>query len=299
MLVFLAIKGVTNWFESPYTEKGKPRAYRCIYFPETVVNGKLSAFAHYHKYIELLYMYNGTLELNIDEVSFTVSSGEMLILNSNESHQIKSLTKTREYVCLQFEPEILYSEDPFMSELSNFLRKMFHNDRPRILTKEVLDQSPIPSLIESIKNEWADRKPGCDIIMRSNFIAIFGWIYRYWNQNNDNKETDENGISFVDRVRFYVKKNFVTATEADAAKVCNYSLGYFSRRFNKEFGMSFREYLTKVRVKQSVNLLISTNMSITDCAEYVGFSSSSYFIKKFKEIYGMSPKKYLAEQHDD
>ena len=63
--------------------------------------------------------------------------------------------------------------------------------------------------------------------------------------------------------------------------------------------MSFREYLTNVRVKQAVKFLISNNLSITACAEYVGFSSTSYFIKKFKEYYGKSPKKYLAEKSID
>ncbi len=296
----MAIKGVSNYYESPYAEKGKPRAYRCIYSPNAVCNSKkVITFAHYHKYIELLYMYSGTLGVNIDGEQYTISAGEMIVINSNESHQIKSLTRTREYICLQFEPEILYAEDPFMSNLSNFLQRMFEKDRVRIIGKDIIDQSSIPSLIESIKNEWSDRTPGCDIIMRSNFIGIFGWIYRYWNQDTDNEEIEVESGSFVDKVQFYVKTNYATATESDAARACNFSPGYFSRCFNKVFGMSFREYLTRVRVKQAVNLLISKKMSITACAEHVGFSSSSYFIKKFKEIYGMSPKKYLTEQHGE
>lgn len=295
----MAIKGVPNWFESPYTEKGKPRAYRCIYFPETVVNGKLSAFAHYHKYIELLYMYTGTLSINIDGEYCNVSSGEMVIINSHESHSISSMTRTREYICLQFEPEILYVEDPYMSELSGFLQQMFENKRTRVIDKASIDASPIPTLIEAIKTEWAERKPGCDILMRSHFIGIFGWIYRHWSKSTQSEDELETPGSFVERIRYYVKINYATATEADAAKECNYSLGYFSRKFNKAFGMSFREYLTQVRVKQAVKLLISNNMSISACSEYVGFSSSSYFIKKFKEIYGMSPKKYLTQQTNE
>ena len=296
----MAIEGMTNWYEAPYAENGKPKAFRCIYFPETKVksanSGGVAAYAHYHKFIELLYMYSGTLNVNVDGKMFNVSAGELLIINSNETHMMRSLTGTREYVCLQFEPEILYAEDPSLSEMSDFLQRMFEKNRPRIIEKSAVDASPIPSICRSIIDEWKDRTPGGDLIMRSYFIGIFGWIYRYWRTTEVIEEDSGNSQSFVDKVRYYVKTNYATATEVEAAKRCNYSLGYFSRKFNQMFGMSFREYLTNVRVKQAVKLLISNNLSITACAEYVGFSSTSYFIKKFKEIYGKSPKKYITEQ---
>lgn len=299
----MAIEGMTNWYEAPYAENGKPKAFRCIYFPETKVKVAnevgVAAYAHYHKYIELLYMYSGTLNINVDGKMFNVSAGELIIINSNEAHMIRSLTATREYVCLQFEPEILYAEDPSMSELSDFLQRMFEKDRLRVIDKAAVDDSPIPSLCHSIINEWLERTPGSDLLMRSYFLGIFGWIYRYWRTTEVIDESNSNSHSFVDTVRYYVKTNYATATEAEAAKRCNYSLGYFSRKFNHVFGMSFREYLTNVRVKQAVKLLISNDLSITACAEYVGFSSTSYFIKKFKEYYGKSPKKYLAEKSID
>ncbi len=296
----MAIEGMANWYEKPYAENGKPKAFRCIFFPKIKVIpagfGSVAVCAHYHKYIELLYMYSGTLSINIDGKIFNVTSGELIIINSNESHIIKSLTRSREYVCLQFDPEILYAEDPSMSELSDFLRRMFEKDRPRVINKAAIDDSPIPSLCQSIINEWKERTPGSDLIMRSCFIGVFGWIYRYWSKSEDLEDSNSNSQSFVNKVRNYVKTNYATATEAEAAKRCNYSLGYFSKKFNQVFGISFREYLTNVRIKQAVKLLITNDMSITACAEYVGFSSTSYFIKKFKEIYGRSPKKYITEQ---
>ncbi len=299
----MAIAGMSNFYETPYAENGKPKAFRCIYFPETKVksanSGGVAAYAHYHKYIELIYMYSGTLNVNIDGKMFNVSAGELLVINSNETHMMRSLTGTREYVCLQFDPEILYAEDPSMSEMSDFLQRMFEKDRPRIIDKTAVDDSPIPSLAHSIIAEWQERNPGSDIIMRSCFIGIFGWIYRHWSKTDVIEEATGDSHSFVDTVRYYIKTNYATATEAEAAKRCNYSLGYFSRKFNQVFGMSFREYLTNVRVKQAVKLLISNNLSITACAEYVGFSSSSYFIKKFREFYGKTPKKYLADKAAD
>ncbi len=293
------ITGKPNYYEKPYDENGRPKAHRCIYFPETVVTGNISTFAHYHKYIELLYVYSGSLSLVVDdEAPYTVSAGQMVIINSNESHQLNSLTRTREYVCLQFDPEILYAEDPSMAGLSEFLQTMFSKNRnhARVIDKASLDASPIPQLILSIREEWQERSTGADIIMRAAFIGIFGWVYRIWGSSEKNNDEMISAGGFIDKVRYYVKMHYATTTEADVAKECNYSLGYFSRRFNKSFGMSFREYLTRVRVKQAVKLLITNDLSITACSTYVGFSSTSYFIKKFKEIYGMSPKKYIAEQ---
>ena len=82
----------------------------------------------------------------------------------------------------------------------------------------------------------------------------------------------------------------MTASEKEAAKVCGYSVSYFSKLFNHTFGQSFRDRLLKVRLDHAVKLLLTTDMNITSLSSAAGFSSVSYFIKRFRESYGMSPK---------
>jgi len=67
---------------------------------------------------------------------------------------------------------------------------------------------------------------------------------------------------------------------------------YFSHLFKKEFGVSFSEYLNKVRIEKAKSLLRNTNLLSYEIAEKVGFSDNKYFTQVFKKFAGCSPFKY-------
>lgn len=64
---------------------------------------------------------------------------------------------------------------------------------------------------------------------------------------------------------------------------------YLGQVFQKEMGCPFSQYLNNVRNEVAKNLLLTTNMRISDIACSVGYSNTSYFYKKFKQSYGVSP----------
>lgn len=67
---------------------------------------------------------------------------------------------------------------------------------------------------------------------------------------------------------------------------------YFSVLFKEQTKMTFSEYVTRSRLQKAKNLLMGSNMSVTDIAEAVGYNTSKYFIKLFKEYEGQTPSKY-------
>lgn len=64
-----------------------------------------------------------------------------------------------------------------------------------------------------------------------------------------------------------------------------------SRAFKQEAGLNFVDYVTKVRVDKSKELLLQSDLKINDIAEKVGYNPS-YFIKVFKKSEGMTPRHY-------
>lgn len=78
-------------------------------------------------------------------------------------------------------------------------------------------------------------------------------------------------------------------TLEDVSHVANMSEYYFSRKFKQQYGINFINYLLNVRLEASYKLLMSTNLTITDIAEKVGFNDLAYFSRKFKEKYTYSP----------
>ena len=76
---------------------------------------------------------------------------------------------------------------------------------------------------------------------------------------------------------------------AEVARHCCVSEGHLSRIFHHATGLTFREYLTQVRIEHAKALLMSTGKSVTEIAYDSGFQSLSQFHRVFRKIHGASP----------
>ena len=81
----------------------------------------------------------------------------------------------------------------------------------------------------------------------------------------------------------------------DVAKAVNMSSFYFCKSFKKATGMTFTNYLARVRVEKVKNLLINPHKRISEAAFEAGFQSLSQFNRVFRRIAGQSPKAYCEQ----
>jgi AraC-like DNA-binding protein/ligand-binding sensor protein len=79
------------------------------------------------------------------------------------------------------------------------------------------------------------------------------------------------------------------------AKACNTSTFYFCKMFKKATGINFTDYLSRVRIEKSKNLLLNPNLRVSEIAFEVGFQSLTHFNRVFKKILGQSPTEYRAQ----
>lgn len=76
------------------------------------------------------------------------------------------------------------------------------------------------------------------------------------------------------------------------AKQANMSSSYFGTQFKQVFGSSLSNYLTDYRMDRARELLRSTDMSITEVSDHVGYENIYYFSNVFKKNFGLSPNQY-------
>lgn len=67
---------------------------------------------------------------------------------------------------------------------------------------------------------------------------------------------------------------------------------YLGQIFKKKFGVSFKNYLTALRVEKAAQLLLETDEKVYKVAEQVGYHDIDYFIDRFVEIKGCTPTKF-------
>lgn len=79
------------------------------------------------------------------------------------------------------------------------------------------------------------------------------------------------------------------------AKAVNMSSYYFCKMFKKVAGINFTDYVARVRIEKSKNLLLNPNLRVSEIAFEVGFQSLTHFNRVFKKILGQSPTEYRAQ----
>ena len=79
------------------------------------------------------------------------------------------------------------------------------------------------------------------------------------------------------------------------AKAVNTSTFYFCKMFKKITGINFTDYLSRVRIEKSKNLLLNPNLRVSEIAFEVGFQSLTHFNRVFKKILGQSPTEYRTQ----
>jgi AraC-like DNA-binding protein len=108
---------------------------------------------------------------------------------------------------------------------------------------------------------------------------------------------EENSESpVIARAKEYIRQNQAEELSLGmVAKVVNTSTFYFCKLFKKATGVHFTDYVSRVRIEKSKNLLLNPNLRISEIAYEVGFQSLTHFNRVFKKIIGQSPTEYRSQ----
>jgi len=94
----------------------------------------------------------------------------------------------------------------------------------------------------------------------------------------------------------YIAENFRRPISLNsAAKHLAISAGYLSSVFKRRTNIGFVEYVTKVKIDEAKNLLLSGQYKIYEVSDMVGYEDNGYFIKTFHKITGMTPKEFIKK----
>jgi AraC-like DNA-binding protein len=90
----------------------------------------------------------------------------------------------------------------------------------------------------------------------------------------------------------YINEHYASSlTRQSVAAACYLSANYFSTQFRQEMGICFRDYLIRVRILKSAELLQS-EIPIRDIAFRVGYRSRNRYIINFRQELGCTPSEY-------
>lgn len=110
-------------------------------------------------------------------------------------------------------------------------------------------------------------------------------------------ENGENGKNYVRQALEFIQTHYrEDVSLEDAAEVCGVSSYYLSRQFRMEYGQTFVECLTQVRMNAAMELAAKTRLSVREIAERTGYNNSTYFCRVFKKYTGKTISEYRENQ---
>ncbi len=245
---------------------------------------------HWHDDIEFIAVLRGEMNYNINGEIITVRQNEGVLVNSRQLHYGFSQAKNEcEFICILIHPMMLCISQAFEEK---FVVPLLKNQNT-------------PYIKLSDNAEWKKEIYRCILCMyeqrsiisapleiSSLFLRIWSLIFENTNisvsrqfQNNDFTVL-KNMIGFIQK--FYRNK----ITLKDIAKAGAIGQSKCCKLFEKHIGTTPNAYLIQYRLHQSTWFLKDTDMPITQIADAVGFSGSSYYAEAFRKHYGKSPTEY-------
>jgi two-component system response regulator YesN len=91
----------------------------------------------------------------------------------------------------------------------------------------------------------------------------------------------------IDHIKHHYSES--TLSIEDVARTVCLSTSYFSTIFKNETGITFTDYLIKIRMERAKNLLENTHMKMYEISSMTGYENAAYFSAAFKRYFGKSP----------
>ncbi len=100
-------------------------------------------------------------------------------------------------------------------------------------------------------------------------------------------------LSQISQAKKYIEENYMkNIALEDLGSHLGYNASYFSSIFKKETGISFIEYLSRVRIEKAKELLKEPGLRIQDICLMVGYNDVKYFTRLFYKYTGLKPNEY-------
>lgn len=107
------------------------------------------------------------------------------------------------------------------------------------------------------------------------------YLYQYLHPKN--RPIKNEVLSLPDKINLYIEREFMNdITVQSIANDFYLSREHISRVYKKSFNITVNNKIMQMRILEAKNFLTETQMTITEIALTVGFSTSQYFSKVFK-----------------
>ncbi len=146
---------------------------------------------------------------------------------------------------------------------------------------------PAKVLPENVDGAMLTQRTHDDVLRAAKDMLTRALVYR-------DRNAQSRYSAIIRKACAYIEENYKTPeiTLHDVAGHVALSNNHFCTVFSQEMGVTFIEYLTRLRMEKAKGYLKSTDLRSADIAGQVGYNDPNYFRYLFKKHMGMNPRDY-------
>lgn len=110
--------------------------------------------------------------------------------------------------------------------------------------------------------------------------------------------TTKKADDYVFPIINFIQENYQSITLENLASIFAYSETYLSKLIKKNTGKTFKKIVEEARIADVKRLLLTSNLTLTQISQRVGYFDSSHMTHSFIKAQGISPKKWLEQQNN-
>lgn len=262
--------------EQTYTIRGTAKLLNVA---SAKYGGDWHSVPHTHNHMELFYIVGGKGQFLIEDQLYPVNSNNLVIINPNVTHTEVSLNaQPLEYIVLGIEGiELATSESSC--------------DQFNIL--DHFESVDISGCIRNILREMEQKHPGYEDVCQAYMEILIIRLMRNTALAVPTEPQVVSGNRQCASVKRYIDLHFKEAlTLEQLAEEAHMNKYYLSHAFKREYGTSPINYMITKRIEESKYLLAETDLSMSQIAQLLGFSSLSYFSQVFRRTQSATPMEY-------
>ena len=241
--------------------------------------GDWHSVPHTHNHMELFYIVGGKGQFLIEDQLYPVNASNLVVINPNVTHTEVSLNaQPLEYIVLGVEGIALATRE---------------NANGHFSILDHFESVEISGCLRNILREMEQKNTGYEDVCQAYMEILIIRLMR----NTDLAVSAEPQAISANRqcaaVRRYIDLHFKEALTLEAlAEEAHMNKYYLSHAFKREYGVSPIHYMIGRRIEESKYLLAETDLSMSQIAQLLGFSSLSYFSQVFRRTQSLSPMEY-------
>ena len=241
--------------------------------------GDWHSVPHTHNHVELFFIVGGKGQFLIEDQAYAVNTNDLVIINPNVTHTEVSLSaQPLEYIVLGIEG----------IELATGA-----NSDGQFCILDHFESAEFSSCLRNILRETELEQPGYEDVCQAYMEILIIRLMRNTALSVPTEPQTITGNRQCAAVRRYIDLHFKEPlTLEQLAEEAHMNKYYLAHAFKREYGVSPISYMISRRVEESKYLLAETDLSMSQIAQLLGFSSLSYFSQVFRRTQSLTPMEY-------